>query len=209
MAQISSYPSVTPQLGDNILGSNVYDSVGNAVKGNPTVQFSFTNVKTLLNQQYVEKLSASSTVSPLTPGNNNTGLSLVFGPAQGTSDSDVMIDAAGKVTFNAIGSYSIQQVYYAGANAASGNIIFNFKTIQDGATQVGPTSTHSFVSASNNSRERIVITSLVNITQKGIYYNFWVQNPTSGATGFLAGQTVDGSWATAVPSAQIIITKIQ
>ena len=94
MAQISSYPSVTPQLGDNILGSNVYDSAGNAVKGNPTVQFSFTNVKTLLNQQYVEKLSASSTVSPLTPGNNNTGLSLVFGPAQGTSDSDVMIDCS-------------------------------------------------------------------------------------------------------------------
>ena len=43
MAQISSYPILTPQLGDNILGSNNVDSTGTAVIGNPTCQYKFTD----------------------------------------------------------------------------------------------------------------------------------------------------------------------
>ena len=46
MAQISSYPLLTPQLGDKLLGSNVVDSTGNPVLGNPTCQYNFTDVKT-------------------------------------------------------------------------------------------------------------------------------------------------------------------
>jgi len=61
MAQISSYPLLKPQLGDKILGSNLFDSSGNAVVGNPTCQYNFTDVKSLIDQQYTEKLSAYNT----------------------------------------------------------------------------------------------------------------------------------------------------
>ena len=77
MAQISSYPLLKPQLGDKVLGSNVFDSSGNAVLNNPTCQFNFTDVKSLIDQQYTEKLSASNT-GTITPGNNNTGVILTL-----------------------------------------------------------------------------------------------------------------------------------
>ena len=206
MAQISSYPLLKPQLGDKVLGSNVFDSSGNAVLNNPTCQFNFTDVKSLIDQQYTEKLSASNT-GTITPGNNNTGVILTFGAAQGTSSSDVMIDVNGKVTFNTMGSYVVQQIYYA--QATSGNsIILNFKTVQDGTTQVGPTSMVKFLSNSTTSRERINITSYIDVSASPIYYNFWVQNPTSGAVATLQPESTAASWGTDVPSAQLIITKL-
>ena len=51
MAQISSYPSLVPQLGDNVLGSNTVDTAGNPVIGNPTVQYSISSVKSVVDQQ--------------------------------------------------------------------------------------------------------------------------------------------------------------
>jgi len=96
MAIISSYPVSTPQLADQVLGTNTVDASGSAVIGNPTVQYTLSSVKTIVDQHYTEKLSASNT-GTITPGNNNTGLILTFGAAQGTSSDDVMIDVNGKV----------------------------------------------------------------------------------------------------------------
>ena len=55
MAIISSYPTSTPQLGDKVLGSNVLDASGAPVVGNPTVQYTLTSLKTLVDQNYVQQ----------------------------------------------------------------------------------------------------------------------------------------------------------
>ena len=55
MAQISSYPSLTPQFGDKVLGSNTVDASGYPVSGNPTVQYTLTSVKTLVDQQFIHQ----------------------------------------------------------------------------------------------------------------------------------------------------------
>jgi len=205
MAIISSYPSITPLLGDKVLGSNTVDSYGQPVLGNPTVQYDLSAIKTLVDQKYSQKLT-SSNIGNITPGNDNTGIPVVFG-AEDLTDPYVHIDAAGKVTFKGVGSYSIQQIYY-GQGTNPTNVILNFKAVQDGTTQIGPTTTSRFIPSASTARLRIEINSLVDITSAETYYNFWVQNPTSGGTGTLATQVTDAAWGTDVPSAQIIITKL-
>ena len=186
MAIISSYPVSTPQLADKILGTNSVDALGTPVNSNPTVQYTFTSVKTLIDQHYTPQLSASNTVA-IVPGLDNAGIPLTFGAAQGTDASAVKIAADGTVTFN---------------------IVLNFKILQGGATQIGPTSTTSFLSNSSTARHRIDISSYVDIDINGTYYNFWIQNPTTGGAGSLQPQTIQGAWGTDVPSAQLIITKL-
>jgi|TARA_R110000824_G_scaffold159635_1_gene334093 hypothetical protein len=205
MAIISSYPTIVPLLGDKVLGSNTVDSTGTAVVGNPTVQYDLSAIKTLVDQIYSQKLS-SFNAGAITPGWNNVGIPIIFGAADET-DPSVHIDAAGKVTFKATGSYSIQQIYY-GQGTNPTNIILNFKTVQDGVTQIGPTTTSRFIPSATNTRLLIEINSVVNIVSSDTYYNFWIQNPTTGGAGGLATQVTDAAWATDVPSAQIIITKL-
>jgi hypothetical protein len=205
MAIISSYPVSTPQLGDKILGSNTIDASGAAVIGNPTVQFTITSIKEVVDQHYIQKLSSSNTTS-IIPGISDTGIILLF-PTAITASTSVAIDAAGKVTFADTGSYIIQQIYYAQATSGT-NIQLNFKTVQDSATQVGPTTTTSFLSNSSTARHRVDITSYVKITTANTFYHFWLQNPSVAAAGSLQPQTIAADWGTIVPSAQIIITKL-
>ena len=205
MAIISSYPVITPQLPDKLLGSNNVDSAGDPVLGNPTVQYTITSVKELVDQHYSQKLS-SSNMAPIVPGISDTGIVLLF-PNAITSSTSVTIDAAGKVVFAHTGSYIIQQIYYAQATSGT-NIQLNFKTVQDGTTQVGPTTTTSFLSNSSTARHRVDITSYVKITTADTFYHFWLQNPSVAAAGSLQPQTIAGAWGTNTPSAQIIITKL-
>jgi hypothetical protein len=170
MAIISSYPTIVPLLGDKVLGSNTVDSTGTAVVGNPTVQYDLSAIKTLVDQIYSQKLS-SFNAGAITPGWNNVGIPIIFGAADET-DPSVHIDAAGKVTFKATGSYSIQQIYY-GQGTNPTNIILNFKTVQDGVTQIGPTTTSRFIPSATNTRLLIEINSVVNIVSSDTYYNFW------------------------------------
>ena len=60
MAIISSYPVITPQLPDKLLGSNNVDSAGDPVLGNPTVQYTLTSIKELVDQNFVQQLSSSN-----------------------------------------------------------------------------------------------------------------------------------------------------
>ena len=120
---------------------------------------------------------------------------------------DIMIDVAGKVTFNTIGSYIIQQIYYAQAN--TGDVTLNFKTVKDGATQEGPTAAIRFQPGNANERRPVYVQSYVYITVGGTYYNFHIQNPLSSAVGSLAPLTIAADFGTVVPSAQLIITKLQ
>ena len=76
MAQISSYPILDPQLADKVLGSNTVDSVGTPVIGNPTVQYTFSSIKALVDQNFFEQLQTQSTSAiPLT----QAGDVIIFG----------------------------------------------------------------------------------------------------------------------------------
>ena len=205
MAQISSYPLLTPQLGDSVLGSNIVDTTGTPVPGNPTVQYSLSSIKKVVDQTYIQALSAANETT-FQPDNSNAGNIITFGAAQNTTADDVMIDIAGKLTFNAVGGYIIQQIYYAQGN--TGDITLNFKTVKNGATQEGPTATTRFANPGSNDRRPVYIQSYVNITVEGTYYNFWIQNPLSSAIGSLAPLVVNGTFGTIVPSAQLTITKL-
>mgnify|MGYP003625508736 CR=1 FL=1 len=206
MAIISSYPTITPQLPDKLLGSNNVDSNGDPVIGNPTVQYTMTSVKTLIDQHYIQKLSSSNTTE-IIPGISDTGIVLIFGAIDSANLDVTYATATGKVTFLTTGSYIVQQIYYAQATSGT-NIQLNFKTVQDGTTQVGPTTTTSFLSNSSTARHRIDITSFVDITTSGTFYHFWIQNPSVAAAGSLKDQTIAAAWGTQTPSAQIIITKL-
>jgi|TARA_B110000046_G_scaffold137053_1_gene143285 hypothetical protein len=206
MAIISSYPISIPQLADKIIGTNATDAYGNPVVNNPTSQYTFSSVKTLIDQHYIQKISTSNE-SPIVPGVDDTGIPIIFGATDITTLDVTYIASTGTITFKTLGSYCIQQLYYAQATSGN-NIQLNFKTLQGGATQVGPTTATSFLSNTSTARHRIDITSYVDIDIEGTYYNFWVQNPSTGAPGSLQPQTIPGAWGTDVPSAQLIITKL-
>jgi len=207
MAQISTYPLLTPQLGDSVLGSNIVDTTGSPVVGNPTVQYSISSIKDVVKPFYIEKLSARNETT-FTPTNSNEGVIIPFGAAQNTSTDDIMIDVAGKVTFNTIGSYIIQQIYYAQGNTAA-DVTLNFKTVKNGVTQEGPISTIRFQPGNANERRPVYIQSYVYITAGGTYYNFHLQNPLSSAVGSLAPLVIADPFGTITSSAQLIITKLQ
>ena len=206
MAIISSYPISIPQLADKIIGTNATDAYGNPVVNNPTSQYTFSSVKTLIDQHYIQRMSTSNE-SPIVPGVDNAGIPIIFGASDITTLDVTYVASTGTITFRTLGSYCIQQLYYAQATSGN-NIQLNFKTLQGGATQVGPTTATSFLSNASTARHRIDITSYVDIDIEGTYYNFWVQNPSTGAPGSLQPQTIPGAWGTDVPSAQLIITKL-
>ena len=147
MAIISSYPVSTPQLVDQVLGSNTYDATGTAVVGNPTVQYTFTSIKTLVDQQFTEQLVATSDTNATAqliasqgPAATNNIYTILFGAAQTPTPANVKIDANGKVTFTTTGTYYIKQEYYIGATIANKPLLL-FRTFKDNATQIGDTNT--------------------------------------------------------------------
>jgi len=146
MAIISSYPTLIPQLGDKVLGSNILDAAGNPVVGNPTVQFDFTDIKALVDQQYIEQFESSSTVLSQASA-LNTMYSVQFGAPTGTTSTNVeLLQGGGSATagdtveFHTLGTYQILLTYLIGVSASAANIPYLvFRTLQDDATQIGPT----------------------------------------------------------------------
>ncbi len=216
MAIIYSYPTLTPQFADKVLGSNLVDASGNAVSGNPTVQYSFTDIKALVDQNFIEQLTSSSNDSGVAgipasqgPSAANTIHQIIFGPANATS-SNVTIDAAGKVTWLTEGTYYVTQEYYLGGTT-NPNILFTLFRTFDGTNQVGPTHIHKGIIQSNNDLHRIVINQMVNITADQInsYHVYQMVRDSGGSPndGKLYQVLNNNSW-TSTPNAQITISKL-
>jgi len=189
MAQISSYPLLTPQLGDKILGSNTTDAAGNPVSGNPTVQYKFLDVKTLVDQQYVQQLESSRTSNQLPA--QNTAYNVQFGAPVGTLTDNVQLlqGTSGSVTigdlirFNKVGTYNIVLSYSVGVNNSSATIPYLvFRTLQDGATQVGPTIVYNDKFDAVNKPVPLIIPITVGITKELTTMNF--QMACSGSSGY-------------------------
>ena len=215
MAVIYSYPTLTPQLGDKVLGSNIVDASGAAVTGNPTVQYTFTDIKTLVDQQFIEQFTSSSNDSLVAgipanqgPTATNTAHQIIFGPANSTSTS-VTIDAAGKVTWLKTGTYYVTQEYYlSGTNTA--NVLYTLFRTYDGTSQIGPTHAEIFNVDNTANTRRVVINQMINITsdQVNSYHVYQMVRDANGANdGKLYQKLNNNSW-TSTPNAQITISKL-
>ena len=205
MAIISSYPVITPQLPDKILGSNNVDSAGDPVKGNPTVQYTLTSIKEVVDQNFVQQLSSSNIAPQAYPISNNK---IVFGAAE--SGVNVSIDAAGKVIFNKAGTYYVQQRYLYGV-ASQAIRYFTFRSVHTTATvasQYGPASVD------------VTGLNMTNVERKPMYINYMIKVVATDtlefeslldANGFQTGASLYdrtlNQWGP-VPSAQVIISKL-
>jgi len=215
MAIISSYPVSIPNLVDQVLGSNTYDSTGTAVQGNPTVQYTFTSIKTLVDQQMVQQLVATSqtnATAPLIasqgPTATNNVYTILFGAAQTPTLNHVKIDAVGKVTFVSTGTYYIKQEYYIGATLASKPVLL-FRTFKDELTQEGETTMFNLTSNGSNDRNRLVIENIVNITGGGTIYEFQMVRDAGGANdGTLFKILNNTTGFTDTPNASLTISKL-
>ena len=215
MAIISSYPVSTPQLVDQVLGSNTYDSTGTAVQGNPTVQYTFTSIKTLVDQQMVQQLVATSqtnATAPLIasqgPTATNNVYTILFGAAQTPTLNHVKIDAVGKVTFVSTGTYYIKQEYYIGATLASKPVLL-FRTFKDELTQEGETTMFNLTSNGSNDRNRLVIENIVNITGGGTIYEFQMVRDAAGANDGTLFKTLNNNVGFEdTPNALLTISKL-
>jgi|TARA_R110000787_G_scaffold54387_2_gene126573 hypothetical protein len=215
MAIISSYPVSIPNLVDQVLGSNTYDSTGTAVQGNPTVQYTFTSIKTLVDQQMVQQLVATSqtnATAPLIasqgPTATNNVYTILFGAAQTPTLNHVKIDAVGKVTFVSTGTYYIKQEYYIGATLASKPVLL-FRTFKDELTQEGETTMFNLTSNGSNDRNRLVIENIVNITGGGTIYEFQMVRDAAGANDGTLFKTLNNNAGFEdVPNASLTISKL-
>jgi len=204
MAQISSYPILDPQLADKVLGSNTVDSTGAPVIGNPTVQYTFSSIKALVDQNFFQQLQTETIASiPLT----QAGDVIIFGAADIPGTHVSYTAATGIVTFNTKGSYYIEQEYLV-SGTAGGQLFPVFKTMQDGLSQVGPTVAERWYQNASSDKKRISISNIVNITVASTYYKFRGLWDSQGAQPTLEHQLITGNWATPVPSASLKIYKL-
>ena len=209
MAQISSYPSLTPQLGDKVLGSNSVDASGTAVVGNPTAQFTLTSVKTLVDQEFVQQLSSSNVTDQAFPA---VATKIVFG-ALDTSNVNVTIDATGVVTFVTAGTYYVQQKYLYGV-LSQVTRYFLFRSIHTAggaASQYGPASLDVQTAAlTNTGRVPMYIDYMITAAagdQLEFEFILDANGNTAANLAYLYNRTIN-QWGPSIPSAQVIISKL-
>jgi len=210
MAIIYSYPTLIPQFGDKVLGSNTVDASGATVSGNPTVQYNFTDIKTLVDQQFIQQLTASSTATSQGPSAANTIHQIEFGPANSTSTS-VTIDVNGKVVFLKQGTYYITQEYYLGGtqNNVLHTLFRVLQTLPDLSTsQVGATHVENYKVQETSDRKRVVISQMINITSPNTNFVYQMVRDSIGANDGDLYKIANGNSFTETPSAQLTISKL-
>ena len=219
MAQISSYPSLTPQLGDKVLGSNSVNASGSPVTGNPTAQFTLDSVKTLVDQEYVLQLESSNAVLSQESG-LNTAYSIQFGTPTGTTTDNVQllqgggsVTAGDKIQFNFIGTYQITLSYSVGTTGGAVQPLLVFRTLQDGTTQVGPTVVVNKNFDAVYKPIPLIIPITVQITTAGTYYEFQMARSGTPDDGGLVNNAAGINAAitptfTAAANASIKISKL-
>ena len=186
MAIIYSYPTLPPQLGDKVLGSNIVDSAGQPVLGNPTVQYTLNDIKLLVDQNYVQQLESSSSVASQASVVNQP-YSIQFGAETGVATDSVQLlktnvgDAGGnKIQFNKAGTYQITLTYSVGVNQGANTPYLIFRTLKDGTSQIGPTVVVNEAFPTINTPIPLIIPITIQITTP-CYYNFQMMRSSNGA----------------------------
>jgi len=202
MAQISSYPLLIPQLGDSVLGSNLVDSAGTKVLGNPTVQYSLFSIKSVVDQTYVQQLTSSSALAV----QDATGAAtlVTFGALQDLGN--VKLDVNGTVTLKTIGTYYITLEYIYGQRVATANestILFN---VTQAGVQIGNTTSIRFKDNTISEGTAISIPIIVTTTSINQALAFQLAETGTGARLVQLTNTIAG-FANS-PCAAITISKL-
>ena len=177
MAQISSYPLLTPQLGDSILGSNTVDTAGNTVLGNPTVQYSISSVKAVVDQAFIQQLTSASTLAAQDA--TAAATSVKFGALQDLGN--VKLEANGTLTLKTIGTYYITLDYIYGQRTATANVTtILFNVLQNGA-QLGNTTSIRFQDNNISQGTSVSIPIMVTTILPNTAYNFQLAETDTGA----------------------------
>jgi len=207
MAQISSYPILTPQLGDKLLGSNNVDSSGTQVAGNPTCQFNLTSVKALIDQSFIQQGETSSSALAQQDA-TSAATEITFGVLQDLTN--VKIETNGKITLKTAGTYYIVLDYmYAQVSSTSNTTTLLFKrSLNDKVTQQGLTTSVSFKQneAINFGGTPISIPIMLTTTLANQFYYFQIAETGTGASLVTLGNGISGFANT--PCASITISKL-
>jgi len=177
MAIISSYPLLTPQLGDSVLGSNVVDTTGAPVLGNPTVQYSLSSIKSVVNQSFVQQLVSSSAL--IVQDAIGAATPVTFGTLQDLDN--VKLEANGTLTVKTIGTYYITLDYIYGQRTATANVTtILFNVLQNGA-QLGNTTSIRFQDNNISQGTSVSIPIMVTTILPNTVYNFQLAETDTGA----------------------------
>ena len=195
----------SPLQNNAMLGSNIIDSAGTPVQGNPTVQYTLKDIKSVVDQNFVQQLYSSSALT-ITPPGDNTGAYIVFGTSDiGTSADNVYYTTANSTfTFSQPGTYYIQLTYNTRGNGGN-SPEFIFITKDSAGAQVGPTTLNKITRGVTADRVPVNIDIMLNVTSSSSY-QFWVAQ-ASGGTGALVVNAFATNWVD-VPSAAITISKL-
>ena len=202
MAIISSYPVSTPQLGDKILGSNIVDASGAAIIGNPTVQFTITSIKTLVDQVFTQQLTSFSAVAAQDA--TATATNITFGALQDLDS--VKLEANGTLTIKKPGTYYITLEYIYGQRVATANestILFN---VTQAGVQIGNTTSIRFKDNTISEGTAISIPIIVTTTSINQALAFQLAEMGTGARLVQLTNTIAG-FANS-PCAAITISKL-
>ena len=214
MAIISSYPLATPNFGDQIIGTNAVDSLGYAIAGTPTVQYNFTSIKTLVDQQFITQITANDTRALQGPATTNTNYKIGFNNVTNISNVNAVLtqaDTDSKLTFLTTGTYRVQIQYMVGITNTANTPFLLFRTLQDGLAAAGETISYfpGYSNLSSRAKEPLSIDIIVNITTVNTFYEFEMLRDSGGANDGSLQQILNNqaSW-TNTPNASIIIQKL-
>ena len=202
MAIISSYPLLTPQLGDSVLGSNVVDTTGAPVLGNPTVQYSLSSIKSVVNQSFVQQLVSSSAL--IVQDAIGAATPVTFGTLQDLDN--VKLEANGTLTLKTLGTYYIILEYIYGQRVASANISTILFNVTQGGVQLGNTTSIRFEDNDISEGTPIVIPLMVNITNPNQIFGFNFAETAAGARLVYLTNSIPGFADS--PCAAITISKL-
>ena len=177
MAQISSYPTIAPQLQDRVLGSNNIDSAGVVVQGNPTVQYLFTDVKKIVDQGYVQQLTSFSALAAQDA--TAAATNITFGILQDLAN--VKLEASGTLTIKTAGTYYITLEYIYGQRVATANLTTILFNVLQSGVQLGNTTSISFQDNNIAQGTPISIPIMVTTTTANVVYNFQLAESGTGA----------------------------
>ena len=198
--KISSYAiDSTPNLSDKVIGTDV-DNM------NATKNFTIGQIADLVNSSLVatQVLNGISTVTQA-PSSLNSPIVVSFGPAQGTLQDDVMIDAGGTIVFNTAGLYFINGYGNVERQGSSGGVAVLLFRLTLNGTQVSTTKGFHLDTPSLPTPYEVTLPFQANA---GDMIRFEIMRDSSGTNaGGIYPHTNLGGWPN-VPSSQIQIWKL-
>ena len=205
MSKISNqitYPSVTPQGVDYVIGTDVSDL-------DSTKTFEFSNIssyiKTTLDLGVTNVLSGFST-SNQEPSGLDSAIQIEFGAAQKTASDPVMLAVDGTITFNQTGLYLINGFGNFERQGSSGGVsVTAWRALLDGS-QIGVTKAVDLSGTGIMVPYEITVPLTIETADTVLTYE--IMRDSSGVNqGGLYTHTLLGGWSN-VPSASINIYKV-